>query len=1326
MYPRLFVALLLVSALATSAAVREQSPGLYDHLERQRSGGRIAIQPIGLDELPAADPLRESWSLVKKDGRPWSAWIDERTSLPTLALARDRVWPNSTSLDDHELRARELLAEGAFADGPGQEHVFLDPATSGHRGPNTIQLRFEQRVDGVSVDGARFELHISQGRLVALGSRLWSPVRISAKPSLNVDEARVKLDAYVRPHEEDGVRDVADPQLVLIPVDADPSAKGKPWSGERGHGIDHRLVWRFAFTDLFGVATWTGEVDAHTGEIVAFWDATHYDRIKGHVNPFTDDGLCMDQGCPEPDFPMPYVDFSQDGGVAEYANQHGLYECVGPGTIETTLAGKYFTIDDQCGPISETATCGTELDLGVDVGENCAVAPGASAGNSDAARTSYYHLNMINRKARFWLGPNTWLDDSNVLVRTNAGGSCNASWSGSITLNGAGPTCGNTGQQQGLITHEWGHGMDHNDGGGSDNPGEGYADIVAIIEGRQSCIARGFNRFDNCTGYGDTCLTCTGLREMDWDARASHTPATPTGFLTTFCPNGGGPCGKETHCESHVSSEAIYDLATRDLPAMGIDVDTAWQLTERLWYQSRVGSGGDAYNCTMPNSDSCSAGTWYHQMRLFDDDDGNLTNGTPHAAAIFAAFDRHDIACGASGDPENQNTSSCPSLAAPVATFTAGTNELDVQWGAVTNAANYRVYRNEIGCNRAQLPLAEVSGTSYLDQGLANGLTAYYRVQAIGSNPVCESPVSNCLQAAPQQLAGKVRFDQAGYACDGSIGLEVTDINHPSSTISVAVSSGTESTPENVVLTETPPASASYVGSIPVTTAAPAADGLMSIVHADTITAEYVDLDDGVGGVNVTQQATAFGDCAGPQFLSVQVKDITESTATIEWTAFEDSSGHVEWGLSPALGNVASSPFVQTTHSVSIGPFAECGRVYFRISSTDVVGNASVADASGSPFEFNGATIQGALYEDGFETDLGWTLEGDWEIGPPQGLGSPGDPTVAVEGMQVLGQDLSGQGANSGDYEFNTTRSATSPVIDASAWTDVELRFDRWLNSASVSWAYLYVKDSGGSWFTVWSDTNGHSDVAWTEASYDISAWAAGNPTLQIRFLQNARFATASGWNVDRLVLRDTSVSQFGACGGCAGTPTFAGLVSALDSDPCDSGIDLTWSAAPAWGTGGTGTYAVYRGLTQGFTPSGANLVASGVAGTTWTDTGAPADTPVYYVVRAENDETCSTGPANGGAIDGNAVEVATMDATGGAGSGNVGDTLSVDPAEADVGLSWAAVPGATGYVVERSASAAAGFVVVGSPSTLTFDDPGALNDGQTWYYRVTNPNACN
>ena len=65
------------------------------------------------------------------------------------------------------------------------------------------------------------------------------------------------------------------------------------------------------------------------------------------------------------------------------------------------------------------------------------------------------------------------------------------------------------------------------------------------------------------------------------------------------------------------------------------------------------------------------------------------------------------------------------------------------------------------------------------------------------------------------------------------------------------------------------------------------------------------------------------------------------------------------------------------------------------------------------------------------------------------------------------------------------------------------------------------------------------------------------------------------------------------------------------------SAIALSWTAAPANPPCTISSYNVYRSTTSGFTPSSSNLVTSGVAGTTYTNTGLTASTTYYYLVEA-------------------------------------------------------------------------------------------------------------
>ena len=94
-------------------------------------------------------------------------------------------------------------------------------------------------------------------------------------------------------------------------------------------------------------------------------------------------------------------------------------------------------------------------------------------------------------------------------------------------------------------------GYDENDGGDWDNTSEAYGDVVSMLASRESCFGPGlFLDGSTCTGYGDTCLTCTGFRDHDWAARILNTPATPQDFVANRCmdpPVAGGRA--EAGCE---------------------------------------------------------------------------------------------------------------------------------------------------------------------------------------------------------------------------------------------------------------------------------------------------------------------------------------------------------------------------------------------------------------------------------------------------------------------------------------------------------------------------------------------------------------------------------------------------------------------------------------------------------------------------------------------------------------------------------------------------------------------------------------------------------
>src|SRR5262245_39628052 len=162
-----------------------------------------------------------------------------------------------------------------------------------------------------------------------------------------------------------------------------------------------------------------------------------------------------------------------------------------------------------------------------------------------------------------------------------------------------------------------------------------------------------------------------------------------------------------------------------------------------------------------------------------------------------------------------------------------------------------------------------------------------------------------------------------------------------------------------VTLTETGPNTSRFSGSIATALGAPVGgDGLLQLAQGDIISATYHDADDGTGAPAIAFDSSD-ADCSGPTFTNVRVTDITDDSAIVRWNTSEPSDSRVDWGTTAALGSVVTDPALVTSHALTIGNFAECARIHFRVTSTDVFGNARVVDFSGTPFQLSAYRIPG-------------------------------------------------------------------------------------------------------------------------------------------------------------------------------------------------------------------------------------------------------------------------------------------------------------------------------------------------------------------------------
>ncbi len=167
-------------------------------------------------------------------------------------------------------------------------------------------------------------------------------------------------------------------------------------------------------------------------------------------------------------------------------------------------------------------------------------------------------------------------------------------------------------------------------------------------------------------------------------------------------------------------------------------------------------------------------------MRAIDDDDGNLANGTPHSCNLFAAFNRHGLAC-AADLAANTCFAACTPPAAPGLTLTPSDNRVTLN---LSGTGVFDLYRNETGCNAGFTKIAnDVAATSYADTAVANGVTYYYLAVAQPSgNEPCASPPSVCRSTSPtpdQPPTARFTFTCTGRICsfDGSTSTDDVGIS---------------------------------------------------------------------------------------------------------------------------------------------------------------------------------------------------------------------------------------------------------------------------------------------------------------------------------------------------------------------------------------------------------------------------------------------------------------------------------------------------------------------------------------------------------------------
>ncbi len=262
-------------------------------------------------------------------------------------------------------------------------------------------------------------------------------------------------------------------------------------------------------------------------------------------------------------------------------------------TVNATLSGRWVNVNNNAGgdlSFSGTATPGTPLNILFNSGG----APDTSTAQVDI----YYHSTLMHNTLSNRIGASNI--DRVVIANANISQTCNAFYriaEQDINFFAAGGGCRNTGYDT-VVHHEYGHFFDDMTGGILDfGLSEGLSDVCATYTTGQNLIGEEF-----FTGGGF-------IRD------ANNTATWPA-----------SGCGGESHCLGEVFSGFCYHARQHLIASLGAAMGA--QVAEDI-----------VFNAIAANPSSQPAAVT--EIYLQDDNDGNLSNGTPHCTELELARTAH-------------------------------------------------------------------------------------------------------------------------------------------------------------------------------------------------------------------------------------------------------------------------------------------------------------------------------------------------------------------------------------------------------------------------------------------------------------------------------------------------------------------------------------------------------------------------------------------------------------------------------------------------------------------------------------------------------------
>lgn len=351
--------------------------------------------------------------------------------------------------------------------------------------------------------------------------------------------------------------------------------------------LSYHLAWRNTLeTEAPNVGNWKSLIDAHTGELL--WVHNDVKFASGEVS------IDYEERLPDDDLvntPATFANVIVDRSTEVVTDGDGIYDAPGvTGTLSTELIGPYVTVFNRRKQSSASFSNGDDFtwEFGSD---------------ASPAELDTFVGTMIVRQKALDITPDIPELQDQMRANVNTFGSCNAYYNGNINFLLETPICNNTGRIQDVIYHEYGHHYHRTlvqSGSVNGAIGEGSGDYLSATITNDAKIGPTFLKTG--TGSGE-------VRDIEPD---KVYPQDVTGSV---------------HEDGKIWAGAMWDLRKIMIQRFGYEEGTA--INDRLFALALTQG---------PSLTSC-----YAAVLVADDDDGNLSNGTPNQGLIDIAFGAHGL-----------------------------------------------------------------------------------------------------------------------------------------------------------------------------------------------------------------------------------------------------------------------------------------------------------------------------------------------------------------------------------------------------------------------------------------------------------------------------------------------------------------------------------------------------------------------------------------------------------------------------------------------------------------------------------------------------------